>query len=97
MPVLSVAAAAAQGETIFRNAGRLRIKESDRLAAMAEVLTALGADVTESEDSLAVRGVLQKTGADGNESEDTLAAEDPLQNSGAGKFLRSMELLTGTR
>ncbi len=56
VPILSVAAASAEGETVFENAGRLRIKESDRLAAMAEVLTALGADVTESEDSLAVRG-----------------------------------------
>ena len=53
VPILSVAAAA--GETRFVNAGRLRIKESDRLAAMAEILTALGADVTEGEDSLTVR------------------------------------------
>ncbi len=56
VPILSVAATAAEGETLFCNAGRLRIKESDRLAAMAEVLTALGAGVTENEDSLAVRG-----------------------------------------
>lgn len=58
VPVLSVAAAAAEGETTFLNAGRLRIKESDRLAAMAEVLAALGADVAELEDSLTVRGSL---------------------------------------
>ena len=35
---------------------RLRIKESDRLAAVAEVLTALGANVTEGADSLIIRG-----------------------------------------
>lgn len=55
VPILSVAATSAEGETVFVNAGRLRIKESDRLAAMAECLSKLGASVTEKEDSLYVR------------------------------------------
>ncbi len=55
VPILSVAASAAQGAAEFLNAGRLRIKESDRLAAMAESLTAMGADVLEKEDSLHVK------------------------------------------
>lgn len=42
LPVLSVVAACAEGETRFFNAGRLKLKESDRLAATAELLEALG-------------------------------------------------------
>jgi 3-phosphoshikimate 1-carboxyvinyltransferase len=44
VPVLAVAAAAAEGVTVIRNAGRLRGKESDRLAAVSSVLKNLGAD-----------------------------------------------------
>ena len=40
----------------LKNAGRLRLKESDRLAAVTEVLNALGADVTEEPDRLIIRG-----------------------------------------
>ncbi len=56
VPILSVVATQAEGETVFYNAGRLRIKECDRLAAMCECLTVLGADVKETADSLIVRG-----------------------------------------
>ena len=56
IPVLSVVAACAEGETHIRNAGRLRLKESDRLQSTAALLTALGGDVTEGEDSLTIRG-----------------------------------------
>lgn len=56
IPILSVVAAAAKGTTEIYNAGRLRIKESDRLAAMAENLTHIGADVTEKQDGLIIRG-----------------------------------------
>jgi 3-phosphoshikimate 1-carboxyvinyltransferase len=56
VPILSVVAASRKGTTTIRNAGRLRIKESDRLAAVTELLTTLGADVTEMEDSLVIRG-----------------------------------------
>ena len=62
VPVLSVAATQAEGETVFFNAGRLRIKECDRLAAMRENLTRLGADVRETEDGLIVRGRTQLKG-----------------------------------
>ena len=40
----------------LKNAGRLRLKESDRLATVTEVLNALGADVTEEADRLLIRG-----------------------------------------
>ncbi len=56
IPALSLVACAAEGETRIVNAGRLRIKESDRLASIMEVLTGLGADVTELEDGLVIRG-----------------------------------------
>lgn len=56
IPVLSVVAAAAEGETEIVNAGRLRLKESDRLKTTAEMLSALGADVRETENGLIIRG-----------------------------------------
>lgn len=56
IPVLSVVAAAAKGETHIINAARLRLKESDRLKSTSDLLTALGADVTELEDGLVICG-----------------------------------------
>lgn len=56
IPALSLVACAAEGETRIVNAGRLRIKESDRLSSITDVLTGLGADVTELEDGLVIRG-----------------------------------------
>lgn len=56
IPVLTVLAAVSEGETQIVNAGRLRIKECDRLTAIAEELNKLGADVTELQDGLIVRG-----------------------------------------
>ena len=56
IPVLSVVAAAAEGETQIINAGRLRIKESDRLSSTAEMLTVLGARVIEEEEGLRICG-----------------------------------------
>lgn len=56
VPVLAVVAAFAWGETHFVNAGRLRIKESDRLKTTRELLERLGADVDELPDGLVVRG-----------------------------------------
>ena len=57
VPPLAVRAALRSGETTrLVNAARLRLKESDRLASVATVLGALGADVTEERDSLTIRG-----------------------------------------
>ncbi len=55
-PILAVAAAFAEGETRLEGLGELRVKESDRLGAMARGLAAAGVDVTETEDSLVIRG-----------------------------------------
>lgn len=55
-PVLFVAAAAAKGKTTFAGIGELRVKESDRIAAMATGLRKLGIKVDESEDGAVVHG-----------------------------------------
>jgi 3-phosphoshikimate 1-carboxyvinyltransferase len=55
-PVLFVAAALAEGRTVTRGLDELRVKESDRLAAMAAALTAAGARVEETEDGLVIDG-----------------------------------------
>ena len=56
VPVLSVVASFAKGKTQIYNAGRLRIKESDRLSAVAVALNTLGAEVTELPDGLVING-----------------------------------------
>jgi 3-phosphoshikimate 1-carboxyvinyltransferase len=55
-PVFFVAAACAEGETLVRGAEELRVKETDRLAAMADGLTALGVENKLYPDGLWIRG-----------------------------------------
>jgi len=64
IPVLCAVAALCQGETVVKNAARLRLKESDRLSATAQTLNALGAKVTEEESGLRVQGVPGLMGGD---------------------------------
>jgi len=56
LPVLFVAAALADGETLVTGAAELRVKESDRIGAMAEGLEALGADIEVLPDGMRLRG-----------------------------------------
>lgn len=56
-PVLAVAAAFADGETLMQGLEELRVKESDRLAAVAAGLKANGVKCREGEASLSVRGI----------------------------------------
>jgi 3-phosphoshikimate 1-carboxyvinyltransferase len=56
IPILAVAAALAQGKTLIRDAHELRVKETDRLAAVAQNLTAMGVDVVEFQDGLEING-----------------------------------------
>ena len=56
VPIVAVLAALSEGTTEIINAGRVRIKESDRLNAMATELNKIGADVIEKEDSLIIHG-----------------------------------------
>jgi 3-phosphoshikimate 1-carboxyvinyltransferase len=55
-PILFVAAAAAEGTTKIRGAAELRVKESDRVATMAEGLRALGVRLTETPDGAVIEG-----------------------------------------
>lgn len=56
IPILAVAGALAEGKTVIRDAKELRVKETDRLAAIAANLTAMGVDVVEFEDGLEIYG-----------------------------------------
>ncbi|MBQ2766713.1 MAG: 3-phosphoshikimate 1-carboxyvinyltransferase [Clostridia bacterium] len=56
VPILAVVAAAAKGETRFIDAGRLRLKESDRLATVSAMICALGGDADIDGDTLIIRG-----------------------------------------
>jgi 3-phosphoshikimate 1-carboxyvinyltransferase len=56
-PILCVAAAVAEGETIISGAEELRIKESDRIATMAAELRKLGVQVMEQPDGMTIQGV----------------------------------------
>ncbi|NQV83232.1 MAG: 3-phosphoshikimate 1-carboxyvinyltransferase [Rhodospirillales bacterium] len=55
-PILAVAAACAQGETRLEGLSELRVKESDRLTAIAKGLDQAGVEVNETEDSLTIQG-----------------------------------------
>lgn len=56
LPVIAVMAACAGGTTVIRDAGELRVKESDRLAVIVDSLAAMGADITATEDGMIIRG-----------------------------------------
>jgi len=55
-PIFAVAATQAQGTTLVRDAGELRVKESDRIAALATELRKMGAQIEEYPDGFAVHG-----------------------------------------
>ena len=56
IPILTILATQAEGETIISGAEELRVKESDRLAIMAKGLLAMGADVEERPDGMRISG-----------------------------------------
>jgi 3-phosphoshikimate 1-carboxyvinyltransferase len=56
LPLVGLAAAFAEGETIVTGAAELRHKESDRIATVVEALTAMGADADATDDGFVVRG-----------------------------------------
>jgi len=63
IPVLAVAGALAEGETVISGAAELRVKEVDRLSALAEGLAKLGAQVAEERDGLRIAGGRRLRGA----------------------------------
>jgi len=62
IPVISLVAALSKGRTEIINAGRLRIKECDRLRAIATELNKLGAKIEEKEEGLVIHGVQELEG-----------------------------------
>lgn len=56
LPVLCVASAVAEGETVIKDAAELRVKESDRIAVMAECLSSLGVEVETFDDGMKIKG-----------------------------------------
>ncbi len=64
IPIIAVMAAAANGTTIIRDAAELKVKESDRIAAMTEGLTAMGCRITPTDDGMIINGGAPLHGAD---------------------------------
>jgi 3-phosphoshikimate 1-carboxyvinyltransferase len=63
VPALAVAALVATGRTVVRDAGELRVKESDRIAALARQLGRMGARIEERPDGMAIAGGTRLCGA----------------------------------
>ncbi len=70
VPPLTAVAATVPGTSRFRNAGRLRLKESDRLATICAVVNAMGGRASIEGDDLLVEGVKQITGGEVNAAND---------------------------
>lgn len=64
IPILAVAAVFAEGTTIIRDAEELRVKESDRIAVMAQQLNHMGANITELPDGMEITGGTSLVGTD---------------------------------
>lgn len=63
LPVISVAACFAEGETVISGAGELRVKETDRISAMTDELSKLGAEIRETPDGMIIKGTGELRGA----------------------------------
>ena len=56
LPVIAVMACFAEGTTVIRDAAELKVKESNRIASVVQNLSAMGADITETDDGMIIRG-----------------------------------------
>ena len=56
LPIIALLATQAKGVTVIRDAAELKVKETDRIAVVVDVLTAFGADVVATEDGMIIRG-----------------------------------------
>ena len=63
IPIIAVAATQAHGTTTIRDAGELRVKESDRIAALTQELRKMGANIEELEDGMIINGPTPLKGA----------------------------------
>jgi 3-phosphoshikimate 1-carboxyvinyltransferase len=86
-PVLAVAASFAEGETLMQGLEELRVKESDRLSAVANGLKLNGVDCTEGEATLAVRGRPEGKGLGGHPNGQDTTVQTHLDHRIAMSFL----------
>src|SRR5690625_3962952 len=56
IPIIALLATQAEGTTVIRDAEELRVKETDRIKAVVDVLSTLGADIEGTADGLIIRG-----------------------------------------
>src|SRR5690625_4351948 len=64
IPIIALLATQAEGTTIIKDAEELRVKETDRIHAVVDVLTSLGATIEETEDGMIVHGKTPITGCE---------------------------------
>ena len=93
IPILAVAAALAHGKTVISDASELRVKETDRLAAVAMNLRLMGAQVAETEDGLEIIGGTPLHGARLDSFGDHRIA---MAFAVAGMFAEGETTITGT-
>jgi len=63
IPIIALAASVAEGKTVIKDAGELRVKETDRIRATVKELSKLGADIDELPDGMVIRGVKKLRGS----------------------------------
>lgn len=63
IPVIAVAAALAEGETVIKDAAELKVKETNRIDTVTKNLKAMGADITPTDDGMIIRGTGALSGA----------------------------------
>lgn len=64
IPIIALAATQAEGKTVVKDAQELRVKETDRIHAVVDVLSTLGADISETEDGMIIEGKRPLTGGE---------------------------------
>jgi len=82
-PVLFVAAACAEGQTVVTGAEELRVKESDRIQVMADGLVTLGVDATATEDGMIINGGPIKSGTVNSHDDHRIAMAFSVASLGA--------------
>ncbi|MEY5010157.1 MAG: 3-phosphoshikimate 1-carboxyvinyltransferase [Verrucomicrobiota bacterium] len=93
LPILAVAGALAEGLTVIRDAKELRVKETDRIAAIATNLRAMGVEVQETEDGMEIQGGKPLHGATVDSFGDHRIA---MAFAIAGLFAEGETVITGT-
>lgn len=63
LPIISLMATQAEGVTVIKDAQELKVKETDRIAVVCEILQSMGADVTATDDGMIIRGKTPLHGA----------------------------------